>query len=149
MTCGTRFLPRPFLVVGAALSLAFWPTYIAAQAQATTGVIRGTVSDPSGNVVVGAQVAVTETQTRFQRTVTTNEKGVFVAPLLPLGTYELRARAVGLGERRQTGIVLRVGETVDLALKLEPVELAAVTVTATPVVDVSKVESSTDRKSVV
>src|SRR5213076_2300103 len=73
----------------------------------------------------------------------TNEKGVFVAPLLPLGTYELRARAVGLGERRQTGIVLRVGETVDLALKLEPVELAAVTVTATPVVDVSKVESST------
>src|SRR5213079_2704378 len=107
------------------------------------GVIRGTVSDPSGNVVVGAQVTVTETQTRFQRTVTTNEKGVFVAPLLPLGTYELRARAVGLGERRQTGIVLRVGETVDLALKLEPVELAAVTVTATPVVDVSKVESST------
>src|SRR5207249_4677922 len=105
--------------------------------------IRGTVSDPSGNVVVGAQVTVTETQTRFQRTVTTNEKGVFVAPLLPLGTYELRARAVGLGERRQTGIVLRVGETVDLALKLEPVELAAVTVTATPVVDVSKVESST------
>ena len=143
MTCGTRFLARLFFVVGAALSLACWPTYLAAQAQATTGVIRGTVSDPSGNVVVGAQVAVTETQTRFQRTVTTNEKGVFVAPLLPLGTYELRARAVGLGERRQTGIVLRVGETVDLALKLEPVELAAVTVTATPVVDVSKVESST------
>src|SRR5438067_1274870 len=143
MTCGTRFLARLFFVVGVALSLACWPTYLAAQAQATTGVIRGTVSDPSGNVVVGAQVTVTETQTRFQRTVTTNEKGVFVAPLLPLGTYELRARAVGLGERRQTGIVLRVGETVDLALKLEPVELAAVTVTATPVVDVSKVESST------
>src|SRR5947208_5755653 len=144
MTCGTRFLARlSSLVVGAALALACWPTSLAAQAQATTGVIRGTVSDPSGNVVVGAQVTVTETQTRFQRTVTTNEKGVFVAPLLPLGTYELRARAVGLGERRQTGIVLRVGETVDLALKLEPVELAAVTVTATPVVDVSKVESST------
>src|SRR5438034_899636 len=124
-------------------ALACWPTSLAAQAQATTGVIRGTVSDPSGNVVVGAQVTVTDVQTRFQRTVTTNEKGVFVAPLLPLGTYEVRARAVGLGERRQTGIVLRVGETVDLALKLEPVELAAVTVTATPVVDVSKVESST------
>src|SRR2546428_10385885 len=144
MTCGPRFLARLFsLVVGATLSLACWPSDIAAQAQATTGVIRGTVLDPSGNVVVGAQVTVTEGQTRFQRTVTTNEKGVFVAPLLPLGTYELRARAVGLGERRQTGIVLRVGETVDLALKLAPVELAAVTVTATPVVDVSQVESST------
>src|SRR5439155_216125 len=110
---------------------------------ATTGVIRGTVSDPSGNVVVGALVTLTDMQTRFQRTGTTNEEGGFVAPLLPLGTYEARARAVGLGERRQTGIVLRVGETVDLALKLAPVELAAVTVTATPVVDVSKVESST------
>src|SRR6266567_5196145 len=144
MTCGIRFLARlSSLVVGAVLVLACWPTSLAAQAQATTGVIRGTVSDPSGNVVVGAQVTVTDVDTRFQRTVTTNVKGVFVAPLLPLGTYEVRARAVGLGERRQTGIVLRVGETVDLALKLAPVELAAVTVTATPVVDVSKVESST------
>ena len=144
MTCGIRFLARlSSLVVGAALVLVCWPTSLAAQAQATTGVIRGTVSDPSGNVVVGALVTLTDMQTRFQRTVTTNEKGVFVAPLLPLGTYEARARAVGLGERRQTGIVLRVGETVDLALKLAPVELAAVTVTATPVVDVSKVESST------
>jgi carboxypeptidase family protein len=144
MTCGNRIRWRPRSVVfGAALALACWSTSLAAQAQATTGVIRGIVSDPSGNVVVGAQVTVTDMDTRFQRTVTTNEKGVFVAPLLPLGTYEVRARAVGLGERRQTGIVLRVGETVDLALKLEPVELAAVTVTATPVVDVSKVESST------
>src|SRR5437667_1370701 len=144
MTCGIRIRWRPRSVVfGAALALTCWSTSLAAQAQATTGVIRGTVSDPSGNVAVGAQVTVTDVQTRFQRTVTTNEKGVFVAPLLPLGTYEVRARAVGLGERRQTGIVLRVGETVDLALKLEPVELAAVTVTATPVVDVSKVESST------
>src|SRR2546422_5227554 len=102
MTCGIRFLARlSSLVVGAALVLACWPTSLAAQAQATTGVIRGTVSDPSGNVVVGALVTLTDVQTRFQRTVTTNEKGVFVAPLLPLGTYEVRARAVGLGERRQ------------------------------------------------
>ena len=144
MACGIRIRWRPRSVVfGAALALTCWSTSLAAQAQATTGVIRGIVSDPSGNVVVGAQVTVTDVETRFQRTVTTNEKGVFVAPLLPLGTYEVRARALGLGERRQTGIVLRVGETVDLALKLEPVELAAVTVTATPVVDVSKVESST------
>src|SRR6059036_3372165 len=143
MTRGTRLLKQlPAAFLGAALVLAFQPS-LAAQAQATTGVIRGVVSDASGNVVAGARVSVTDVQTRFQRTVTTNEKGVFVAPLLPLGTYEVRARAVGLGERRQTGIVLRVGETVDLALKLEPVEIAAVTVTATPVVDVSKVESST------
>src|SRR2546423_10605959 len=102
MTRGIRTWWRPCSAAfGAALALACWPTSLAAQAQATTGVIRGTVSDASGNAVVGAQVTVTEAQTRFQRTVVTNEKGVFVAALLPLGTYELRARAVGLGERRQ------------------------------------------------
>src|SRR5438876_5702651 len=143
MTCGTPLLKQlPAAFLGAALVLAFQPS-LAAQAQATTGVIRGVVSDPSGNVVAGARVIVTDVETRFQRTVVTNEKGVFVAPLLPLGTYEVTARGVGLGEKRQTGIVLRVGETVDLALKLEPVELGAVTVTATPVVDVTRVETST------
>src|SRR3989454_5215721 len=143
MTCGTPLLKQlPAAFLGAALVLAFQPS-LAAQAQATTGVIRGVVSDPSGNVVAGARVIVTDVETRFQRTVVTNEKGVFVAPLLPLGTYEVTARGVGLGEKRQTGIVLRVGETVNLALKLEPVELGAVTVTATPVVDVTRVETST------
>src|ERR1044071_7180359 len=143
MTCGARLLKQlPAAFLGAVLVLAFQSS-LAAQAQATTGVIRGVVSDASGNVVAGARVSVTDVDTRFQRTVFTNEKGVFVAPLLPLGTYEVTARGVGLGERRQTGIVLRVGETVDLALKLETVELSADTLTATPVVDVTKVETST------
>src|SRR6266545_2520960 len=144
MTCGVRSPKRlPALLLGAALALTCESRSLAAQAQATTGLIRGVVSDPSGSPVAGARVTVTDVQTRFQHTVVTNEKGVFVAPLLPLGTYEVTARAVGLGERKQTDIVLRVGETVDLALKLEPVELAAVTVTATPLVDVTRVETST------
>src|ERR1051325_6706351 len=143
MTCGARLLKQlPAAFLGAVFVLPVQSS-LAAQAQATTGVIRGVVCDASGNVVAGARVTVTDVDTRFQRTVFTNEKGVFVAPLLPLGTYEVTARGVGLGERRQTGIVLRVGETVDLALRLEPVELSAVTVTATPVVDVTKVETST------
>src|SRR6266542_1894069 len=144
MTCGVRSPKRLLAVLlGAALALLCESRSLAAQAQATTGLIRGGVSDPSGSPVAGARVTVTDVQTRFQHTVVTNEKGVFVAPLLPLGTYEVTARAVGLGERKQTDIILRVGETVDLALKLEPVELAAVTVTATPLVDVTKVETST------
>src|SRR6266542_1177279 len=144
MTCGVRSPKRlPAVLLGAALALLCESRSLAAQAQATTGLIRGVVSDPSGSPVAGARVTVTDVQTRFQHTVVTNEKGVFVAPLLPLGTYEVTARAVGLGERKQTDIILRVGETVDLALKLEPVELAAVTVTATPLVDVTKVETST------
>src|SRR5205809_5832951 len=72
MTCGIRFLARlSSLVVGAALVLARWPTSLAAQAQATTGVIRGTDSDPSGTLVVGALVTPTDVLMRFPRRVTT------------------------------------------------------------------------------
>jgi len=120
------------------------PIAAAAQSQATTGIIRGVVSDPAGAAVVGATVTLRETQTGFQRQVTTNDRGVFVASLLPLGTYDVAARAVGFGEVKRTGVPLRVGETVDLALKVAAVELQAVTVEATqPVVDASKVETST------
>jgi carboxypeptidase family protein len=120
------------------------PFLLAAQSQATTGVIRGVVSAPGGAPVAGATVLLRETQTGFQRQVTTNDRGVFLASLLPLGTYDVTARSVGYTEVRRTGIPLRVGATVDLALQLGPVELQAVTVVATqPLVDASKVETST------
>src|SRR6266566_4679679 len=120
------------------------PIAAAAQSQATTGIIRGVVSDPAGAPVAGATVTLRETQTGFQRQITTNDRGVFVASLLPLGTYDVTARAVGRAEAKRTGVGLRVGETVDLALGLGAVELQAVTVEARQqVVDVSKVETST------
>src|SRR5207249_8575250 len=115
-----------------------------AQSQATTGIIRGVVLDPNGAPAVGATVQLRETQTGFQRSLRTNERGVFVGPLLPLGTYAVSARGVGFAETRKTGIPLRLGETVDLQLKLGAVEVQGVTVTATePVVDATRIENAT------
>ncbi|MGH7529058.1 MAG: TonB-dependent receptor [Gemmatimonadales bacterium] len=120
------------------------PVSVAAQAQATTGMIRGVVSDPSGAPVASATVTLRETQTGFQRQLTTNERGVFVASLLPLGTYDVTARSVGFSEAQRRGIRLRVGEVVNLALALSAVELQAVVVEAErPVVDASRVETAT------
>ncbi|MGE5800886.1 MAG: TonB-dependent receptor [Gemmatimonadota bacterium] len=125
------------------LALAF-PVVLAAQSQATTGVIRGTVSAPGGAPVAGATVVVRDTETGFQRQFTSNERGVFIASLLPLGAYEVTARAVGFSEARRTGVRVSVGETVNLDLQLAAVTLQAVVVEATPpVVEANKVESST------
>src|SRR3989441_3754344 len=125
------------------LALVF-PVMVAAQSQATTGVIRGTVTDPSGTAVAGASVVLRETQTGFQRQVATNERGIFVAPLMPLGTYDVTARAVGFSEARRTGVRLGVGETVNLNLPLAAVQLQAVVVEGTQsVVEATKVENST------
>ena len=131
------------LLAPVVLALAF-PLFLSAQSQATTGVIRGTVTDPSGTTVAGATVVLHEGQTGFQRQVTTNERGIFIAPLMPLGTYDVAARAVGFSEARRTGVRLGVGETVNLNLALAAVQLQPVVVEATqPVVEATKVASST------
>jgi len=145
MTCGFRMHARRALVlVGAALAVLGAPARLAAQSQATTGIIRGVVSDPNGAPVAGAHVVLHETGTNFQRTLTTDATGNFTGTLLPLGTYDVTARAVGFAQVTQTGIQLRVGETVDLRLALAAVTLAPVTVEATrPVVDATKSEAST------
>src|SRR6266540_313310 len=102
---GGRSMVRKLL--GPVVLALVFPVMLAAQSQATTGVIRGTVTDPSGTAVAGASVVLRETQTGFQRQVATNERGIFVAPLMPLGTYDVTARAVGFSETRRTRSSMR------------------------------------------
>src|SRR2546421_9325507 len=131
------------LLAPVVLALAF-PLFLSAQSQATTGIIRGVVTDPAGTPVAGATVVLHELQTGFQRQLTTNERGVFVAPLMPLGIYAVAPRSVGFGEAQRRGVRLGVGETVDLNLQLAAVQLQAVVIEATqPVVEASKTENST------
>src|SRR5579864_7445172 len=53
--------------------------------QATTSV-RGTVTDPSGNAVVGANVALSSAETKTARNVTTGDQGEYQFLLVPPGT---------------------------------------------------------------
>jgi outer membrane receptor protein involved in Fe transport len=123
--------------------IAFPFARVAAQAQGTTGIIRGVVVDPNGAPVSGAQVLLHETQTNFQHTVTSDVGGNFAATLLPLGTYDVTARSVGFNPVTQKDITLRVGQSVDLRLTLLAITLAAVNVEATQaVVDPTKTETS-------
>ena len=61
------------LLAPVVLALAF-PLFLSAQSQATTGIIRGVVTDPAGTPVAGASVVLHELQTGFQRQLTTNER---------------------------------------------------------------------------
>src|SRR6266699_4256772 len=145
MTCGIRFLARlSSLVVGVALVVYASPAPLVAQGQATTGIIRGVVTDPNGAPVANASVILHEAQTNFTRTLMTDAGGNFTGTLLPLGTYDVTARSVGYAEVKRTGIALGVGETVALRLPLAAVTLAAVTVEATkPVVNVTQSAAAT------
>ena len=91
------------------VSVLFLTAGVFAQSQSTTGLIQGTVVDPNGAIVNGASVNVKNTETGFERTVTSNSDGFFSAPLLPLGKYRvtvntaltsLRKRSRRAGKRR-------------------------------------------------
>jgi len=142
-------LPRPLssstraLLFG--LVLVGFPAALQAQAQATTGVTRGTVTDSTGQPLAGATVTLRNLETNAQRSLTTNQRGVYAATLLRVGNYDVSARALGFRESRRSGVPVGLGETVTLDFSLAPqvVQLQELTVQAEPVLDVSQSASST------
>ena len=58
-----------------------------ATAQSTYGSLSGVVTDPSGAVIVNAQVEVTEQSTAFTRKTTTDTEGLYRVLNLDAGTY--------------------------------------------------------------
>src|SRR5262245_2683185 len=93
-----------FFVV-ASVTLAFACSFAWAQGNAQ---ISGTVTDPSGARLPGAEVIATQTATGVTRNVITNEAGVYVLPSLPTGPYKLEVTLTGFRTVVQTCITLAV-----------------------------------------
>jgi hypothetical protein len=86
----------------------------AARAQEITGTIRGTITDPTGAVVPGATVILVDTGKKLEvRRVTTNKSGEYVAPLLPVGTYEIDVESPGFKRAAQKGVVVNVSDRLE------------------------------------
>lgn len=73
-------------------------------AQVLYGSIVGNVTDPTGAVVVGATVTVTEISTNEVRSGKTNGDGIYTFPNIPSGTYQVQISKTGFQEF-QTGSV--------------------------------------------
>src|ERR1700683_1268572 len=84
-------------------------------AQQITGNIRGTVTDPSGALILGAEVTAQQTETALSRTATTDSNGNYVLLELPVGHYRLQVAAKGFEEYVQDGITLNVNETASVS----------------------------------
>src|SRR4029079_5124552 len=87
----------------ALLSLVLAAPAAYAQSTATNGSIEGTVVGSSVAVLPVVTVTGTSTDTGTGRTVVTNDKGLYRAPLLPLGSYRVVAELQGLQKFEQTG----------------------------------------------
>ncbi len=113
-----------------------------AQSTAINGTLEGTVTDDQGAVLPGVTVTVSNLDTGDQRVVVTNERGLYRAPLLSLGTYRVSAELQGFKKFEQTGVSLRAGQTAVIDVALTVGALAeTITVTAdAPLVDLAKIE---------
>src|SRR4026208_1360622 len=79
-----------FPMVGISLILVLLLALVgSAIAQSTVGTIVGTVTDPSGAVLVGVKVTVTNTATSIARTVSSDETGNYSLLRLLPGTYSI------------------------------------------------------------
>src|SRR5215813_3493913 len=90
----------------------------AAQAVAVAEV-SGAVSDSSGAAIPGAAVKITQTETQLTRSTVSDPQGRYVFPNLPVGPYQLEIDANGFKSYRQAGIVLQVGNNVQVNVVMQ------------------------------
>jgi Carboxypeptidase regulatory-like domain/TonB dependent receptor/TonB-dependent Receptor Plug Domain len=100
----------------------------AALAQSPNGTISGTVFDPSGNVIGGAEVSVVNDATRVQSYTKTNNDGVYVVPNLPPGSYRLQVAKFGFKTLIKPDITLNVQDALAINFTL-PIGSVSETVT--------------------
>src|SRR5438093_12653450 len=116
-------------LAGLALILAA-PAVLHAQSLAAGGAIEGTITDESGAVLPGVNVTIRNTGTGIVRETHTDAAGVFRAPLLPVGTYEVTAALTGFATTKRPSLTLGIGQVLraDLTLKVASAQ-EAITVT--------------------
>ncbi len=87
-------------------------------AQVYSGSLTGVVTDPSGAVVPGAKVTLTDAGKKFDYPATTDNSGRYLIRPLPPSTYNLTVEAKGFSKYLQNNVVLAVNQnaSVDVAL---------------------------------
>ncbi|MDQ2840614.1 MAG: TonB-dependent receptor [Acidobacteriota bacterium] len=86
--------------------------------QTTNGTISGTITDPSGSAIGGAQVQASSKETGLQRTATTLDNGTYIIPQLPPGNYDLTIQKAGFATEDRKGVQLLVNQSATIDFKL-------------------------------
>jgi hypothetical protein len=87
--------------------------------QPTAATLNGRVIDPNGAVVAGARIIAMEKAKGVKRETVSSDEGMFTLANLPIGEYEVRTEAVGFKVAVYTEVLLQVGQSMNLDVKLE------------------------------
>jgi len=94
--------------------------------QTYTGRILGNVTDQTGAWVTGATVTITDAQRGATRTLTTDASGLYVAPDLSPGVYNLRVEAKGFKSMQRVNVPLEVAKDVRIDFSLQAGQVSEV-----------------------
>jgi hypothetical protein len=112
--------------------------------QGVSGAINGTVTDPTGAVILNASVEATNVDTGVRSSTVTLKAGNYVIHHLVPGTYEVRVEATGFRRLVRENVVVSVDSIVRLDVQLQVGDLVEeITITgAAPVLQTDKAEIS-------
>src|SRR5262249_27521259 len=105
-------------------------------AQELRGKITGRVMDPNGAAVPGAVVKVIDVARNTTASLTTNNEGIFEAPYLLPGTYQVMVEVSGFKKALQDKVQVAINQTTNLEMKLDigtPQETGTVTTEVPPI----------------
>src|SRR5882762_2942267 len=113
-----------------------------AYAQVAGATLTGTVKDSSGAVIPNAQVLITEVATGVTRTVSPVAAGLYTAPNLLPGSYDVRVSATGFSTQLQKGVTLTVGaqQVLDFMMKVGQMTQTVEVTTEAPTVELTSSE---------
>jgi Carboxypeptidase regulatory-like domain/TonB dependent receptor-like, beta-barrel len=92
---------------------------ILVRAQNATATLSGTVVDQNDAVITDVNISVISIAQGFQRSAVTNAQGHFVVPLLPPGTYIVKAERTGFATAEVRDVVLNVNDQVAVNIQLK------------------------------
>src|SRR5260370_23000656 len=81
--------------------------------------VGGIVSDQSGAPLPRAQMTITKTDTQLVRATASDDQGRYTLSNLPVGPYQLKVTANGFKTFVQSGIVLQVGNNVQINVPIQ------------------------------
>jgi hypothetical protein len=134
---------RPFAIVFT-VSLLFAvssPYRVLAQSTVATGSIQGRLTDPSGAVVPGAEITITNKDTGQALDLTTSSAGTYNSGALVPGNYSVRGEATGF-KTVEEGVVVKVGVVSGINFSLQVGEAKTVVEVAEQAVAVNTVQPS-------
>ena len=115
-----------------------------AQGVGASGDVKGTVTDPSGAIVAGANVTITDVARGIKRTVTTDDTGEYRVPGLAPATYSVSVNKSGFQPEIAKAVVVTLGQTatIDFKMKLSKVSEQIEVTAEAPVVETDKARQS-------